>query len=191
MTRLCLLLASLSAAALVCTSCSSTTPTANAYVTSTLGTNPNDTASTATCNIDVPFNQFLTIGTESTPVADGTSFGGAPIQVECKVHSTGGDSYQVDLDITEGNNGALGGITIDGTLTTSTGVQTGISAAFNLTNTGQYSEKDCTVTLSTETNPAITAGRVWGTVTCPTATYAETGDICYAQATFLFQDCDQ
>ena len=195
MMRLCPSLATLSFAAFLCASCSSPPPPPDGYITSTLGTSTSDPTSTSTCNINAPDSPFITIGTAANPVADGTSFGGTPIQVDCQVHSTGGNSYDVDLSISEGPSGGLGGITLSGTLTTSTGPQTTItSAAFNKTNQGEYSltsGSQCTVTLSTETSPAITAGRVWGSITCPTVTFLESNATCYATATFIFQNCQQ
>ena len=84
---------------------------ATVYVTSTLGANP-QSSGTTTCNIGVPNAPFITAGTETAPVANGSTFDGEPIQVQCAVNSTGGNSYDVNLQVTEGPNGGVGGIAI-------------------------------------------------------------------------------
>jgi hypothetical protein len=170
-------------AALVAASCGSTTTApANVYITSTLGSSTSST-STGSCNIDEPNAQFFTLGSPSLPVATGTM--GAV--VSCQVASNGAGAFDVNLVV---NVGQEDGITIGGTLTDSPGTsQGGLSVNFNKLNSGSYSESDCTVVLSTEGNPPITAGRVWGTLTCPTIVDAEDSYTCAATATFIFQNC--
>jgi hypothetical protein len=176
---------------LLAASCgSSSVSPSSVYVTSTLGASILP-GSTGDCNVGGPDTPFFTIGTEGGPVANngGGTDGGQAVTVVCSVHPTGmGDTFDVNLQVDQGQTN---GITIGGTLADSPGMtQTGLAVSFYKAP-DSYSQSDCTVVLSTQGNPPITAGRVWGTVTCPMATYAEANATCFAQATFIFQNCGQ
>jgi hypothetical protein len=156
----------------------------NAYVTSTLGSAP-----TGHCNIMEPEDTlFVVLGSPTSPVADGSNYEGSPVSVACQVTSTGTDTYDVNAQVTQGT---INGFTFQGTLTSSPAVQTGFSASFT-SNAGSYASTTCTIQLqqgATATNPSITAGRVWATLSCPAITEAENNDTCAGQATFILQNC--
>ncbi len=189
------------AAATLAASCSgSSAPPASAYIKSTLGTNPENVMSTQSCTIQEPGDPFFTIGvlngSEPSPVPTGTSVAGADVTVDCSVHSMGGNSYSVNLEVTDGMSG---GINVFGTVADSPGVaQPGLQASFTSVTAGtgiSYATvgmNTCSFTLSTQGNPPITAGRIWGTLTCPLLVDAsDSGATCYGTVDLLFQNCQE
>ena len=181
------------ASLLVCAGCSSGgSAPADAYINSTLGRSPL-AGSTGTCNINEPNSPFLTIGSAGAPVPTGGNYMGTPVTVTCTVRSTGTDSFEVSATIVEGQ---LGQIDLNGTLTSTAGTsQPNVVGTFDALNTGNYNEQDCTVALMADGNgkAQISAGRVWGTLTCPTATDSGSGTsgTCYATAEFKLENCTQ
>jgi len=179
---------SLVAAALAggCGSGGSAPPTV--YITSTLGSST-AAGQAGKCNINSPDNPFFTIGSPGSPVPTGGTYIGSTVSVTCSVVADG-NAFDVNMEV---NFGQLDGITIGGKLTNTTGPQGGIESAFNAVNTGNYIESDCTVTLAQGTpgNPPIAAGRIEGTVTCPTIANAGANAVCASSATFIFENCDQ
>ena len=148
---------------------------ASGSITSTLGSSATSTG----CNVGAPNTPFLTAGSSSVPVESG---------VTCSVHPTGTGSFDVNVEIAQGETSS---ITIAATLTDTPSAQGGVSASFSTGTSVEYTESDCTITLSSQGNPPIAPGRVWGTLSCPTVTDAKTYATCVATATFLFQNCGE
>jgi hypothetical protein len=162
-----------------------------AYFTSTLGlmTTPN----AGNCSIGEPDAPFWTVGSSAdNPVGNGSTWEGATYSVTCQVTASNG-AYNIQLSLSEGEQYS---INISGTLSDSPGtVQSGINAEFanNVVQYGSTAENMCTITLTTmaPNNTPITAGRVWGTLNCPTLSDPEVNDVCTATATFLFENCQE
>ena len=177
---------------------SSTSPPLSAYITSTLGTNPANLASTMGCTIDEPGASYFTVGTLNgqtpDPVPSGSTQMGNPVMINCEVASNGSGGYDVDLEV---NLGMVGAISLFGTLTDSLQPQSTVNASFTTAagasaiTYSSPSTSPCVVTLSPLENPAITAGRVWGSMVCDILTDAEVGATCLGTATFLFQECSE
>jgi hypothetical protein len=111
------------------------------------------------------------------------------VTVTCQVASAGANTYDVNLVV---NQGELNGITLGGTLNDTPGTSQGpFTVNFSSLSGGNYSEDDCTVTLSTMGTPPITAGRIWGSLSCPNMQDAEDDRACAATATFIFQNCQE
>jgi hypothetical protein len=159
----------------------------SAYVSSSLGS-----GSTGSCNLAVPDDTpFVDIGSlgDNGSVPNGGNYDGSAVSVQCQVASTGTDSYDVNATITEGT---IGGFQFQGTLTSAVGEQGPFTAAFH-SGPDNYASTACTVTLqggATPSNPSITAGRVWATLSCPAITSKENNDTCAGSATFILQNCD-
>jgi hypothetical protein len=184
-------------AALSASCSSSTSPAASVYLTTNVGTDPLPGGHTATCNIDEPNAPFFSIGTMGTPVSNGGVFalpgaaggGESGVTVDCVVHPDG-NGFDVNVQVSQGEADAFSFNTTT-PLTDTPGAQSGVSVSLGLTVDSYGDSTDCTFTLSPEGMPSITAGRIWGTVTCPTATYAEVNATCYATATFILQNCSE
>ena len=161
---------------------------AHAYLSSTLGMSTAPGA--AMCNLANPGAPWVVIGTEALPVANQDFYSsngvGNQVTVICSVTAMG-SGYLVNAFVGLGPNGAIGTVQIDGTLNDIAGPQPGIHASFGKLNSSSYNENDCTVTLTTQQTPAITSGRVWGTLSCPTL--MGQSYTCAATATFILQDC--
>jgi hypothetical protein len=173
-------------------SCSSSSaPPPTAYIASTLGTSTTEPMATESCTIQEPGAPFLPIGSLSSLVPNEGVYEGNEVLIACQVSATGG-GFEVNLEV---NVNSVGGIAVSGMLTDTTGAQPGITASFTTTNglSGDtYSSSDCTFTLSTAGNPPITAGRVWGTLDCPTMTNMGAGGAtCDGTATLLFENCSE
>jgi hypothetical protein len=172
-------------------------PPASVYIGSTLGTNPNDLASTMSCPYKSPGDPFLTVGIISagipTPVPQGTRIGGNTVDVSCSVAPTA-SGFAVNVEVSEGQ---VDGVTLFGILTDTPGPQTGIQVTFTSDvagigmSFGSSAAAPCSVTLSPRGVPPITAGRVWGTLTCPMLTDLATQSTCFGSAEFLFQNCTE
>jgi len=170
---------------------SSSSDPAKVYVTSTLGLNTMPGA-TGTCNIMTPEASFFTIGTPGAPAPTGTSENGETVNVTCAVDQVSGGDYEVNIQVSDGE---LYGLTISGTINSTPGaVQSNITAGFNKLNSSNYTESDCTLTLSTDQNfqPPILGGRIAASIICPTITDdgANPVEVCYATATFFLENCN-
>jgi hypothetical protein len=143
------------------------------------------------CNINEPIDfPLLTIGTESEPVSSGGN-----LTVICQVQSTGTNSYDVVAQVA---SPPTGGFNFSGTLTNTPASQGPFTASFTA-GVDSYDSTTCTVQLNSAgfdssgtpstTNPSITAGRVWATLTCPTLMYSEANATCSGAATFILQNC--
>ena len=188
--------------ALAGASCSgSSAPPAAVYITSTLGTDPTSDATlmaTMSCTNHSPNVPFFTIGAVNSsqvpvPVSDGTSVDGNAIAVDCSVISTGAGAYTVELEVSQGS---IGGITFYGNVSDIKGPQSGIQASFTTAVAGSAisfstsTATTCSITLDPDANPPITAGRIWGSLSCPLLADSEANATCDGQATqFLFQNC--
>jgi len=187
-----LALAALSLSSLSCSSASAPPP--SVYLTTNVGTDPTSNKD-STCNIDEPNAPFFSIGTMGTPMANGGVFmlpngaGESGVSVDCVVHPNG-NGFDVNIQVSQGEADAFSFNTTT-PLTDTPGPQSGVEVSLGLTVDSYGDSTDCTFTLTTEMSPAITAGRIWGTVTCPTATYAEVNATCYATATFILQNCSE
>ncbi len=188
-------------AAIAVASCSSSgPPPQSAYIGSTLGINVNDLASTMSCTNQEANDPYFTVGSLSSsgvpsPVPTNTSVDGNVIGINCDVASSGTGSFSVNLEI---NQGEVGAITISGMLTDSMAAQGNVSAVFTTTVGGtaaisyaSTTENPCTITLNPKGNPPITAGRIWGTLNCPMLTDAEANATCLGTAQFLFEECGE
>jgi hypothetical protein len=175
------------------TSTSANPPLASVYLATSVGTEPG--ASTSTCNIQGSVAPLFHIGSMGVPIANGQPYslpsgtGEAAVTLDCVVHPDG-NGFDVNVQVSQGETDAFS-FTTTTPLTDSPNAQSGVSVSLGL-NPNTYSDStDCTFTLSLQGNPSITAGRIWGTVVCPTSTYAEVNATCYASATFIIQNCSE
>jgi hypothetical protein len=183
------LLAGTFAVGLSAPSCSSSgAEPSNAYVMSTLGDPPTGTGS---CNQNVADDTtLLNLGTPTEPVSSG-----GMTTVICQVQATGTNSYDVVAQVV---SLPAGGFNFSGTLTNTMGPQGPFSASFTA-GPDSYNSTACMVTLNVNgfdssgtpstTNPSITAGRVWATLSCPMLLLPEDNDTCDGSATFILQNC--
>jgi hypothetical protein len=159
-------------------------PLASVYLATNVGMNPSDGTSPATCNIATPLAPFFTIGTMGAPVANGQA-----VTLDCVVHPDG-DGFDVNIQVSQGEATSFS-FNSTKPITDTPGAQSGVAMTVGK-NPDTYSDStDCTFTLSDVGNPSITAGRIWGTVVCPTSTYPEINATCYASATFIVQNCSE
>jgi hypothetical protein len=158
---------------------------ASVYLATNVGTDPSDGGRTATCNIATPLAPFFTIGTMGAPVANGR----AGVTLDCVVHPEG-DGFDVNIQVTQGGGDSFSFNTTK-PITDTAGPQSGVAMSVGETADTYSDATDCTFTLSNEGSPAISAGRIWGTVVCPTSTYPEANATCYASATFILQNCSE
>jgi hypothetical protein len=124
--------------------------------------------------------------------AGGSYLGSPPVALVCVVAPNGTNSFQVNVAVHEGQ---LYGVTLGGTITNTAGPQK-IEGSFNQLNVGEYTQDDCMFTLnptSTQDDPAIAAGRIWGSISCPTITDSNNSppNVCDAQGTIILQNCSQ
>jgi hypothetical protein len=131
---------------------------------------------------------FTVGGTNLDPVKDGDkSETGAGVSVTCSVHAQG-SGFQVDANITVTGAGTF---VISGYLDGTRNTQSNISGNFSVPDgTGQWSEKDCTVTFP-DGNMGVASGRVWAQIDCPTAKDASRNTTCDASAKFRMENCNQ
>jgi hypothetical protein len=114
------------------------------------------------------------VGTPEAPIASGTALEGGTEQVTCTVASAAGGTYALDLQV------AVDGITFMLTGSPS-------SARVVLQGEGKYFNwNDCSVTLTTQTPQPIAPGKIWGSLSCPSAGSASG---CPVTATLLFENC--
>jgi hypothetical protein len=130
--------------------------------------------------------------TNQTSVSDGDtdSATGNTVSVTCKVYPET-DGFHVEASAKLGVQGA---VTVSGHFTANTGDSTlvlqNIAADFSRSDTGSFTESNCTATYTS--NPqyeGVASGRIWADVDCPTATYASQSKTCEGKATFKFENC--
>lgn len=124
------------------------------------------------------------------PVDDGGKDpeSGGSVAVTCSVTpATGGFNVRATARLT----GAAGGnFTVEGFFTEQ-GEQANIFASFTkVGQSGAYVQKDCVVRYTTQFQ-GVAAGRVWGEITCPTATAETAQRTCQALGQFRFENCAQ
>lgn len=120
------------------------------------------------------------------PVDSGSAEQQGTANLTCSVKPEGGGFRVVGLTTLSGATG--GSFSVQGVFQP-TGEQTGISVS--LTRSGStYKQNDCTA-IYPDSNQTVAAGRVWATVTCPSADNATAQRTCEAVATFRFENCDQ
>ena len=177
-------------------------PAPSAFIISTLG--QQEIENPGSCSVTEPGAPFYTVGTPNSTGTAGTAIvngspcndscypasqASTPVTVSCQVSSAGANTYSVNLVV---NQGELNGITLGGTLNDTPGTSQGpFTVNFSSLSGGNYSENDCTVILSTMGTPPITAGRIWGTLSCPNMKDPEDNYVCAATATFIFQNCQE
>jgi hypothetical protein len=154
------------------------------------------------CPVDQ--QEFVTVGgygdgtaaNPASPINNGDSFGGNAVAVSCSVTAAGA-GFNVSASATL--DGATGGsISIIGTFTP-TGTQNNIRGVFQSSAFGQFSENDCTFTYDPgsfgnsfdQSFMGVAAGRVWGTLHCPTVTNTTEQRVCDGEAELRFENCAQ
>jgi hypothetical protein len=179
-------------------------PTPDAFVTATLGVGAQ--SSSTLCSFGSRAT-FVAIGSPTRPnpatVRDGDSQANGSVSISCTVSAVG-SGFDVDLSATD-NSLKGGSLTIQspsgkGAVTTQGG--SGISASFTSGQNGDFGESDCTISFmyngsQVPDSPAIAAGRIWGHISCPTATETSGQQMggqpaqCDGEADFLFEQCGQ
>ncbi len=134
---------------------------------------------------------WVVIGDTLHPVDNGDQQSGASVSVSCSV-KTEGTGFQVSGSATLQGQGSL---TITGHFEPRAGDppadQAGIRAVFQRGDTGTFKQDDCTVSYANNPNMGVAAGRVWGQITCPHATYDQQGRTCLGSGEFRFENCSQ
>ncbi len=175
--------------ALVSVGCSSPAPaTPRVAITSQVGPGDKpDVNGSAKCQLVT--EPWVVIGDNTHPVSDGDSQGGSPVSVNCSVTASG-DGFNVSASASLTGQGS---VVITGHFVGMANVppqpQTGITATFQKGDTGSFRDTACTVDFSMNTNMGFAPGRVWGTLTCPQATYDSQGRTCLGSAEFRFENC--
>ncbi len=171
-------------ASALATACSSSPPQPHAYVNaSSLGG--------SMCSTNAP--QLLVIGSDPDPTNPNRVANGSGASVTCSVKASSG-GFNLNLNAETGN----GSLTITGAVMADAGGPADIAGTIVSTGTGTFEETDCTITLNANA-PAgpVQPGRVWGTLSCPTATLQgklnQFGNpiTCNLSAAFLFEDCTE
>ncbi|HXX68176.1 MAG TPA: hypothetical protein VEK07_13385 [Polyangiaceae bacterium] len=180
----------------VAAACSSKAPATDAYVSAQVIGGPN-------CLVEDQ-GLFL-IGSDTTDgggissnptrVQTGTNQGGT-VTITCSVKASG-SNYNIELSalLDSQQAGAGGSLTITGTVDSTMGAQSDISATF-VGGGNTYEESDCSI--SYPANPPggpVQPGRIWGSISCPNAT--EAGKVtssgqavsCQLSALFVFENC--
>lgn len=163
-------------------SCSDPAPsTARAYIDASLslGSDPIDCRQRT--------GAFVLIGSPTSTIASGDSYGGVPISVDCIVHPSG-DGFDVTAGATASGGSHSGSMTIKGHFT-ATGKQQNIQASFNSTSIS-LEQADCTVDY-TQGGMTVASGRVWGMLTCPKVADKSKKELCAGVAEFKFENCGQ
>jgi hypothetical protein len=184
-----ILVASLATIALAAGCSDNTAPTPKAFVNATLG--PGAQAPPTGCNFasttpmisigDVPDD-----GGPTTSVQDGDSQNGDPVHITCSVTPAANNTFSINLSAVLSGQGSL---TIAGTVDPANPQPT-INAQFEKGDTGSFDESDCTINFAmVPVSPAVAAGRIWGFITCPKASFASQNKICEGDAEFRFENC--
>jgi hypothetical protein len=132
------------------------------------------------------------------PIDDGTASasGAGAYGIACNVSDIGGDKFRVDATIKDGN-GVL--FAIKGTFPKATDAKgfkaDSVTLSNGRTDYAAFTQSDaqCTVLYAGD-KQGVTAGRVWGEVTCAAATKdpvigGTAAGTCVAIAQFRFEDC--
>jgi hypothetical protein len=121
-------------------------------------------------------------------VLDGDTAGNPPgrVGIVCTVKPDG-DGFRFDGNVTIDTMGSL---TIGGHFA-KTGTQSNISAQWQRSDTGTFSDDACTVTFDKDPVMGVFPGRIWGFLDCPHATFSEQSRTCRGTAEFRFENCVQ
>jgi hypothetical protein len=173
--------------ALTGTGCSENTPaTPRVTLNAQLGPgSEKDINDTPKCQLNT--QPWVVIGDNTHPVSDGEQQGGSGVSVSCTVKGLSADKFEVNAQATLQGQGS---VTITGTFSP-TGDQSNIRAVFTRGDTGSFRQDDCTVDYSTNKNMGVAAGRVWGNIRCPHATYDAQSRTCLGTGEFRFENCGQ
>jgi hypothetical protein len=169
-------------------------PPPRVYMSSYLqvGNNP-----AATCNLKE--GTWIDIGTEANSINDGDTQSGAGVSVQCSVTASG-SGFNVfataSLESVVGGTYTVGSPDAQVLFTPGGTVSNVKVVTHGNTDVATFNESDCTFDYTdTDANsgPGIAAGRVWGTVTCPSAvdTAESPSQICEIVSTFRFENCQQ
>ena len=179
---------SLALVAIVSGACSSTPPTARAFVDASLAS-----GNAGQCNV-ADAAHFLVIGNNtvaSNPVRinDGANQGGQ-VHISCTVRPTGASfAIALSAELSTPVISSGGSFTITGTVDAQGGQN--IAATFNYAR-NTYTATDCTIVYDVQpANGPIAPGRIWGHLDCPNAQLSGSGTpvSCDASAEFVFENC--
>lgn len=169
--------------------CSSPAPaTPRVAISSQLGnggvTGVNDSAK---CQLAT--EPWVVIGDNTHPVSDGDQQGGSNVNVSCSVTASG-DGFNVSANaVLQGQ----GSVTISGHFVGMANApppaQMNITGVFSKGDTGSFRDTACTVDFSSNDKMGFAPGRVWGQITCPTASFESQGRTCKGFAEFRFENC--
>jgi hypothetical protein len=115
------------------------------------------------------------------------------VSAECAVIPNG-DKFEVSARVNL--SGATGGtFFLQGLFGTSYD-QTNVTSSLARSQGNPYQQSDCTVKLKMQKVngadfPAVSAGRVWGDITCPKAVVESNQKICEARTEFRLENCVQ
>jgi hypothetical protein len=139
------------------------------------------------------------IGSFGDPIVtaqNGGTFSSIPVTASCDV-SQNGSNYDVKASVNYGEEGSL---TISGTIVGAQGsastwpTEQNITATFGGGSQSGFietlSESNCTISFSSDANMGIAPTRIWGSLSCPTASSSD-GTTCAGTAEFLFENCLQ
>lgn len=173
----------------LCLSCSDDVPPpARAFVITNVGPGDIEGVNKAT-ECKLTNEQWLSLGTSTTAVENGSQQSGAGVGVTCTV-SQSGDGFVVNASATLQTKGSF---TVTGTLKPrSAGAQSQkLSGSFTRGDTGTFRQGDCDVTFTGDLQD-VGSGKVWASMTCPKAAFSGGQDrTCQGTAEFRFENCDK
>lgn len=138
------------------------------------------------------------------PQADGSSQAGAGVNVQCSV--TGGFDVSLEAVLAPSSANGGGSLVISGHVDPDNGGSSITSSLNSQDVGGNFGSSACTITFkylggSIPTSPAITAGRIWAHLSCPTMQSTDLKSVmigttqvvetCDVEADFLFENCAQ
>ena len=129
---------------------------------------------------------WATIGDSAHPVDDGESANGSTVGVSCTIKPDG-DGFAVDGSVSLAGQGA---IVLRGHFTPA-GKQLNVYAAFTRGLVGNFQENDCTADYPAGPQPAVGAGRLSATLTCPHLFAAQNARTCLGTAEIRLENCAQ
>ncbi|MFO0675650.1 MAG: hypothetical protein U0169_03890 [Polyangiaceae bacterium] len=172
------------ASALAGVACSSSEPVVpQAYVNAQMGPGDNGASKCA-----LPPGQWLVVGEQYAPKQDGDSQNGVPVSVTCEVRAEGG-AFVVTSQLILKSGLNAGSVTMIGKVT-GNGDQT-VKALFTRDDTGTFEQDDCKLSFTRVEKMGVAAGRIWGDITCPTASITDQNRTCAATAEVKFENCVQ
>ena len=129
--------------------------------------------------------EWLSLGKPEAGVESGTMQSESQVTTSCSVVPEA-DGFRVAASASLERRGSF---TVSGFFKAS-GEQPKIRGSFTRGDTGTFRQDDCTVTY--EGQQGVAAGRVWGKISCPKASFQGGQDrTCLGTAEFKFETCDQ